>query len=223
MIGLDEEQVSHRSSDRSVQGGNRSHAAAGKPEAYSNAAAGALAVDDTILRGGPAGAPAEAVPEGFVNEFRATLECLNSAGVDFIIVGGVAAILHGSARFTLDLDIVYDRSRPNLERLVLALAIHRPYLRGAPPGLPFLWDTATLERGLNFTLTTQLGDLDLLGEVTGGGGYRDLLPLTEEIEVGSNTYRVVTLEKLIQLKRATGRPKDLEAIAELEALREETE
>ena len=72
-------------------------------------------------------------------------------------------------------------------------------------------------------MTTQLGDLDLLGEVTGGGGYRDLLPLTEEIEVGSNTYRVVTLEKLIQLKRATGWPKDLEAIAELEALREETE
>ena len=68
---------------------------------------------------------------------------------------------------------------------------------------------------------TQLGDLDLLGEVTGGGGYRDLLPLTEEIKVGSNMYRVVTLDKLIQLKRAAGRPRDLDMIAELEALREE--
>jgi predicted nucleotidyltransferase len=158
-----------------------------------------------------------------VNEFRATLECLNSAGVDFIVVGGVAAILHGSARFTLDLDIVYGRSRPNLERLVLALAPHRPYLRGAPPGLPFLWDISTLKRGLNFTLTTQLSDLDLLGEVAGGGGYDDLLPWIEEIEVGSNKYRVVTLDKLIELKRAAGRPKDLEAIAELDALREENQ
>jgi hypothetical protein len=71
------------------------------------------------------------------------------------------------------------------------------------------------------TRTTQLGDLDLLGEVTGGGRYSDLMPLTQEVELGTNTYRVVTLVKLIQLKRAAGRPKDLEAIAELDALREE--
>jgi hypothetical protein len=56
-----------------------------------------------------------------------------------------------------------------LGRLVDALAPHHPYLRGAPPGLPFQWDTATLARGLNFTLTTSLGDIDLLGEITGGG------------------------------------------------------
>jgi len=91
--------------------------------------------------------------KGFLNGFRATLECLNSAGVDFIIVGEVAAILRRSARFQI---------QPNLERLVLA---PRPYLRGAPPGSPFLWDAVSLERGLNVTLTTQLGDLDLLGEV----------------------------------------------------------
>jgi hypothetical protein len=156
-----------------------------------------------------------------VNEFRALLECLNSGGVEFILVGGVAGILHGSARFTVDLDVVYSRSQANLERLVTALAPHQPYLRGAPSGLPFLWDAATLKRGLNFTLRTQIGNLDLLGEVTGGGGYEDLFPCTERIEVGSNAYLVVKLEKLIQLKRAAGRPKDLEAIAELEALRDE--
>jgi predicted nucleotidyltransferase len=70
-------------------------------------------------------------------------------------------------------------------------------------------------------LTTALGDLDLLGEVTGGGGYEDLLPHSESIEIFGFAIRVVTLERLIQLKRAAGRPKDLEAVAELVALLEE--
>jgi hypothetical protein len=63
--------------------------------------------------------------------------------------------------------VVYRRSPDNLDRLVSSLAPFRPYLRGAPPGLPFRWDQATLERGLNFTLVTTLGDLDLLGEPWG--------------------------------------------------------
>jgi predicted nucleotidyltransferase len=70
-------------------------------------------------------------------------------------------------------------------------------------------------------LTTTLGDLDLLGEVAGGGTYEQLSPFTEEIAAFGITFRVVTLERLIQLKRAAGRPKDLEAIAELQALLEE--
>jgi predicted nucleotidyltransferase len=72
--------------------------------------------------------------------------------------------------------------------------------------------------GLNFTLTTDLGDFDFLGEVVGGGTYADLLPHTLEIEAFGLRCRFVTLEKLIVLKRAAGRPKDLEAIAELEIL-----
>jgi predicted nucleotidyltransferase len=137
------------------------------------------------------------------------------------VIGGWAAILHGSARSTSDVDLVYARDPDNVKRLVVALASKQPYLRGAPPGLPFRWDERTILAGLNFTLTTTVGDLDLLGEVSGGGGYEQLLPFTQELSVFGITCRVVTLERLIQLKRAAGRPKDLEAIAELQAILEE--
>jgi len=138
-----------------------------------------------------------------------------------IVIGGWAGIIHGAARSTNDVDLVYARDDDNLQRLVDALSPWQPYLRGAPPGLPFRWDAKTLRSGLNFTLTTTRGDIDLLGEVVGGGRYEQLLPFTEDRSAFGVTCRVVTLERLIQLKRAAGRPKDLEAIAELQALLEE--
>jgi len=149
------------------------------------------------------------------------LEILTRADVKFIVIGGVAAIAHGAARVTYDLDIVYDRSPANLERLVATLKPYDPYLRGAPPGLPFRWDAATLQRGLNFTLTTQLGAIDLLGEVAGGGTYVQLLPFSQQVELMGLRCLCVQLPRLIALKRAAGRPKDFEAIAELELLLEE--
>ena len=156
-----------------------------------------------------------------MTDFGHLIETLASHDVRYIIVGGFAATAHGSAFLTVDLDVVYDRTRLNIGRLVVALEPLSPYLRGAPPGLPFRLDAETLERGLNFTLRTSAGDLDLLGEATGGGTYAALLPHTEEREVLGRTCRFVDLETLIRLKRAAGRPKDLERIAELEALRAE--
>jgi predicted nucleotidyltransferase len=153
-------------------------------------------------------------------DFRALIETLSRAGVDFILIGGVAAVAHGSARATFDLDVVYGRSPENVDRLVNALAPLQPYLRGAPAGLPFRLDRPTVTRGLNFTLDTTLGSLDLLGEVTGGGSYEALLSRTEVMPLFGFTCRVVTLDGLIALKRAAGRPKDLEVIAELESLKE---
>lgn len=143
--------------------------------------------------------------------------------VEFILVGGAAANVHGSARLTQDVDVVYRRSRENVARLTAALAPFHPYLRGAPPGLPFRWDAETVWRGLNFTLTTDLGPVDALGEITGGGGYDALLAHTVEIEAFGQRIRCIDIRKLIDVKRAAGRPKDLEAIAELEALLDETE
>src|SRR5579872_2772427 len=116
-------------------------------------------------------------------DFAALLATLGRHEVACIVVGGAAAIAHGSARLTQDLDIVYDRSPANLERLVAALAEHRPYLRGVPAGLPFLWKPGTLARGLNFPLVTSLGDIDLLGEIPGGGTYADLLPDSVELQL----------------------------------------
>ena len=158
-----------------------------------------------------------------MTDFKALLQALCNAGVEFILVGGVAATAHGSSRLTLDLDAVYRRSPENIERLVKSLASHRPYLRGAPAGLPFHWDAATIARGLNFTLTTSLGPLVLLGEIVGGGGYDDLLPHTTTLTLFGMTCRCLDLPWLIRVKRAAGRPKDLEVIAELEAILEETQ
>jgi len=156
-----------------------------------------------------------------VTQYPRIVGTLVQGRVDFIIVGGVAGNLHGSARATFDLDLVYSRSRSNITNLVNALAPCEPYLRGAPPGLPFKFDEATVRNGLNFTLVTTLGDLDLLGEVVGGGNYEQLLPESVLMPAFGFGCHCVKLERLVQLKRAAGRPKDLEAIAELQALMEE--
>jgi hypothetical protein len=156
-----------------------------------------------------------------MTDFAGVIRTLVDAGIDFIIVGGVAGTVHGSARLTRDVDVVYARSPENMRRLVDALAPHNPYLRGAPVGLPFQWDLNTIQRGLNFTLTTRLGDLDLLGELTGGGGFAQLREHASSVRVFDRDVQVLDLDWLIRVKRAAGRPRDLEAIAELEALREE--
>jgi hypothetical protein len=156
-----------------------------------------------------------------VTDFPRLLAALHGAGVRFIVVGGAAATAHGSARLTLDLDVVYLRSPENLDRLVTALAPLGPYLRGAPPGLPFVFDVATVRAGLNFTLATDAGSLDLLGEIAGGGSYEALLPHTVQMRLFGHETAILNLRRLIEVKRAAGRPKDLEALAELEALSEE--
>ena len=132
----------------------------------------------------------------------------------------MAGIIHGSARLTYDVDVVCPQF-VNLKRLSETLKPFAPYLRGAPQGLPFTLDLPALRNGLNFTLTTRLGDLDLLGEVVGGGGYRDLMAHTIEVEPFDVKFRCVDLPTLIKLKRAAGRPRDLESLAELEILLKE--
>jgi hypothetical protein len=101
--------------------------------------------------------------------------------------------------------VVYDRSAANVERLAAALRPYEPYLRGAPPGRPFTFDASTINRGLNFTLSTTLGDIDLLGEVAGGGPLAQLVHYAEPVELEGRRCLVVGLEKLIALKRAAGR------------------
>ena len=109
-----------------------------------------------------------------MTDFARLLQALVSGGVEFIIIGGVAATAHGSAHVTADLDIVYRRTPQNIARLAEALSPLQPYIRGAPPGLPFQFDVETIRRGLNFTLVTVAGDLDAMGEATGGGTYEAL-------------------------------------------------
>ena len=86
--------------------------------------------------------------------------------------------------------------------------------------MPFRFDVATLAAGLNFTLTTTLGPIDLLGEIAGGGRYEDLVAHSISAEAFGVQCGMLDLETLIATKRAAGRPKDFEAIAELEILRD---
>src|SRR5712692_2314754 len=103
-----------------------------------------------------------------------------------------------SAHVTVDLDVVYRRTPENIARLAGALEPLQPYLRGAPPGLPFQFDVETIKRGLNFTLRTSAGDLDLLGEAAGGGTYDALLPHSEIRQLFHLECHFVDLETLIR-------------------------
>jgi predicted nucleotidyltransferase len=158
-----------------------------------------------------------------MTDFESLIQRLARAKVDFILIGGAAATAHGSTRLTTDLDIVYARTPQNMERLAGCLAALHPSLRDAPPGLPFRMDAETIKRGLNFTLTTDSGALDLFGDITGGGTYEELLPHTVTLEVFGVSCRCLGLKRLIEVKRAAGRPRDLDAVAELEILSEEQE
>jgi hypothetical protein len=154
-------------------------------------------------------------------QFKTLLSALQSKDVAYVIIGGVAATLHGSARVTYDLDVVYERSPENLHRIISALTSFKPYLRGAPPGLPFKFDFETLRRGMNFTFTTSEGPIDLLGELSGIGSYESVARHAVDAQLFGSTVHFLDLDALITSKRAAGRAKDLEAIAELEAIKEE--
>jgi predicted nucleotidyltransferase len=153
-------------------------------------------------------------------DLERVVPALVHGGAEFIVISGVAAIIHGSARATFDVDLLYSRDEQNIQRLANSLAPYNPYLREAPPGLPFAWDPKTIRNGLNFTLTTDLGDIDLLGNV-GGETYQTLLPHSFEVEAFGVHFKCIDLPTLIRIKEAAGRRKDLEAIAELRVLLEE--
>jgi hypothetical protein len=160
--------------------------------------------------------------ENPATDFHRVFQTVIGARIEFILIGGAAANLHGSPRYTLDVDIVYARTSENMQKLVDWLAPFHPYLRGAPAGLPFRLDLRTLKMGLNFTFLTDLGSIDILGEVAGGGRYEDLLPFVEMKTAYGLDLPCVNLAKLIAIKRAAGRSKDFEAIAELEIIQQES-
>ena len=153
-------------------------------------------------------------------DFQPILAALDDAGVQFVIIGGAAVSVHGSAYITQDLDICYARSPANVEKLVRALKPHYPRLRGAPAALPFQFDSETVLRGMNFTLASDIGDVDLFGEVIGIGSYAEVRARSLEVELYGRRLAVLSIEGLIQSKQAAGRRKDLLVIPELEALRE---
>ena len=147
------------------------------------------------------------------------LTALCQADVAFVIIGGMAAVAQGSSYVTADLDICYQRQPRNYQRLSQALQPFNPQLRDAPADLPFVLDVPTLQAGLNFTLTTEGGELDLIGEVAGLGDYDAVTTHAEEVELYGYSVWILTLDGLIRSKQAAGRPKDLRLLPELQALK----
>lgn len=148
------------------------------------------------------------------------LKLLAEYKIDCVVIGGVAARAHGSSHETNDLDVCYARDSENLNKLAAALASVHATLRGAPGGIPFRLDGETLRRGLNFTFDTDIGPLDLLGEVLGVGFYQQCAEDSIRIEIFAETFSILSLDKLIVAKRIAGRPKDLAMLPELEAILE---
>ncbi|MDX2044169.1 MAG: hypothetical protein SF097_23375 [Acidobacteriota bacterium] len=155
-----------------------------------------------------------------MKELEPQVALLVAFQVDFVIIGGVAVIMHGAVHLTFDLDVCYSRAPENLEKLATALKSVNARLRGAPEGLPFILDARTLKQGLNFTFETDIGAIDLLGEVAGVGAYPNAIEQAVPIELFGYEVRILSLEKLIAAKRAAGRTKDLMALPELEAILE---
>jgi hypothetical protein len=153
-------------------------------------------------------------------KLRELLGRLADHQVRFSVIGGVALIARGVQRATEDLDIAYARDRENLARLAAALAPIHPRLRGAPADLPFVLDEASLRSGLNFPLDTDLGPLDLFGEVPGVGTFERVDAASTELEIGGTRMLVLTLEGLELAKRAAGRPKDLVDLGYIRALKD---
>jgi hypothetical protein len=134
---------------------------------------------------------------------------LASAQVEYVIVGGVSAILQGAGVDTFDLDICYRRTPDNIARLVAALRDLNPRPRGWPRDLPFSFDDRTILLGSNFTLDVGEEDLDLLGDMSAIGGYEQVAGQAIEMVVAGVPVKVLSLEQLIATKEAVGRPKDL--------------
>ncbi|MEO5923759.1 MAG: hypothetical protein ABIR70_08045 [Bryobacteraceae bacterium] len=155
--------------------------------------------------------------------FASAVRAMCDANVDFVVIGGLAANLLGSRRTTYDVDFCFARNRDNLHRLAMALAPLHPRLRGLPPELPFIWDDRALSNGTVFTLQTDLGDIDLLAEVAGLGTFDDVKARSIAVTVFDRTFLTLDLPALIAAKKAAGRPKDLEALLELESLLEAQE
>ena len=144
---------------------------------------------------------------------------LCDAEVSFIVIGGMAAVAQGSSYVTADLGIFYQRQPRNYRKIATALRPLQARLRGVDPSLPCALDEVTLRSGMNFTLTTDAGDLDLLGGIAGFANYDEVKAQSEEIELFRHRISTLTLDGLIYSKEATGKPKDLRLLPELKALK----
>jgi len=150
----------------------------------------------------------------------ALVRALVDGGVDFVIVGGVAVVLQAMPRFTKDLDICYSTAADNLDALGGVLVGLAARLRGIPEMTAFVPDARTLRQTQIMCLTTPMGDIDLLVKPDGAPDYDTLRERASVMELGGRTVRVASIEDMLAMKRAAGRPQDLADVESLEVARE---
>ena len=174
----------------------------------------------TSRRPGPVPEPPSEFRPSALPEFRpsALLSRLAAARVDYVVVGGFAGLMHGMTLPTRDLDICCATDTGNLDRLGQMLVDLGARLRGVAADIPFVPDGRTLRRTQILTLDTSAGPLDLLVDPSGSPGYAALSDRALRVEWADTTIKVASLEHLIAMKRAAGRPKDLLALEELQAI-----
>jgi hypothetical protein len=154
-------------------------------------------------------------------EAGAILAALRDGGVQFVLIGGLASQVHGSTSLTLDVDICFGLDRANLERLAGVLADLTASRRDMPPGVVAPIDVRALRAGDVFTLRTRFGDLDLLARPDPGLDFDLLSRHAIVADILGVRVQVASLDDLIAMKRAAGRPKDRIELEILGALREE--
>ena len=145
------------------------------------------------------------------SQFLDLLKVLTAHQVDFVIVGGVAGVLAGAPLLTLDLDVVFDPTPANIERLLAALRELNARYRD-PAGRKILPDTAKLETLRMNLFTTDLGDFDVIRSIGADLGYSDLLGRSHEYQVSGLRVRAIDLSTLIEAKEIADRPKDRYAL-----------
>lgn len=151
------------------------------------------------------------------------VHALVDAGVDFVLIGGLAGNLQGSSYPTYDLDVAYSRDPPNLRRIVQALGTLDVTLNNAPPDLPFILDEVTLANGANFTFDTRFGRFDILGHVPGVSSYEELRGHSDQGKLEGQAVRVASIDHLIAMKRAANRTKDKLMVEEYLVIADEQE
>ena len=149
---------------------------------------------------------------------RRALAVLSEGDVRFVVVGGIAAAMLGSMRETTDLDVIVDRSQDNLARLAAVLTQLGARVKGSVRP-PVAIAPALLEGMTLVTFETDAGEVDVLMVGKGGWTYEQIIDGAETVDVAGKPVRLISVDDLIAMKRAAGRPKDMETAAELEALK----
>jgi len=153
--------------------------------------------------------------------FFEILKTLNEHRVNYVLIGGLAAIMWGSDSITRDVDVCYERNEENVQALVRALRALDAHLRGWPKGVPEFIDERAFRLGDTMTFVTKFGDFDCLGTPSGTDGYSDLVEHAELMEIERDTTVLVSsIDDIIRMKRTAGRVKDLNLVEGLKLLKE---